>query len=400
MTAWVVEHLGLDVPMHFTAFHPDFKMLDIAADSAGDALARPEIALGNGVRYAYTGNVHDTEGGSTSCPSCGEVVVERDWYVARDVPPDRRRTLPGVRRADPRTLRRAARHVGRASRARAPRDVRGRTIAVTADDESGRLPSRDRFYPDDPDVLARRSTTLLDARARGEVPAPEGVHPAARRLRVLGPDRRDGLRDARAIRTRARHARRAARPRALRAGSRAGGVVRRRVRARRSATCRSTPSAACRGVRAPGCLDRRRCARARAQPRGPPAVPPAGARRRFALVPLVVGHAEPEIVAAVLDLLWGGPETRDRREQRPEPLPRSRHRDGARHAHRVADPERHAARRSPPTTPAARHPIRGLLVAGARRGLTRRLLDLRNSGDTAGPRDRVVGYGAFALEAA
>jgi pyruvate formate lyase activating enzyme len=39
------------------------------------------IALGNGLRYAYTGNVHDTEGGSTRCPSCDDVVVERDWYV-------------------------------------------------------------------------------------------------------------------------------------------------------------------------------------------------------------------------------------------------------------------------------------------------------------------------------
>ena len=81
MTAWVVEHLGVDVPMHFTAFHPDFRMLDTPPTPPATLSRARAIASGNGLRYAYTGNVHDTEGGSTSCPSCGEVVVERDWYV-------------------------------------------------------------------------------------------------------------------------------------------------------------------------------------------------------------------------------------------------------------------------------------------------------------------------------
>ncbi len=80
MTAWVVEHLGPDVPMHFTAFHPDWKMREhVATPAATLAMAR-RVAMANGVRYAYTGNVHDPAGASTFCPGCGELLVERDWY--------------------------------------------------------------------------------------------------------------------------------------------------------------------------------------------------------------------------------------------------------------------------------------------------------------------------------
>ena len=84
MTSWVVEHLGPDVPMHFTAFHPDFKMLD-RPPTPPETLSRARrIALGNGVRHAYTGNVHDGEGQSTYCHQCGERVIQRDWYRLGD----------------------------------------------------------------------------------------------------------------------------------------------------------------------------------------------------------------------------------------------------------------------------------------------------------------------------
>jgi pyruvate formate lyase activating enzyme len=81
MTRWVVERLGPDVPMHFSAFHPDYKMTD-ALPTPPSTLSRARtIARANGVRYAYTGNVHDPEGGSTYCDACGTQLIERDRYT-------------------------------------------------------------------------------------------------------------------------------------------------------------------------------------------------------------------------------------------------------------------------------------------------------------------------------
>ena len=80
MTQWVVEHLGPDVPMHFSAFHPDWKMLDTPATPLETLLTARRIALKNGVRYAYVGNVHNKDGDSTWCHSCGALLIGRDWY--------------------------------------------------------------------------------------------------------------------------------------------------------------------------------------------------------------------------------------------------------------------------------------------------------------------------------
>ena len=84
MTAWVVEKLGPDVPMHFSAFHPDWKMLDVPATPKKTLIRAREIAINNGVRYAYTGNVHNQAGDSTWCHQCGELLIGRDWYVLSD----------------------------------------------------------------------------------------------------------------------------------------------------------------------------------------------------------------------------------------------------------------------------------------------------------------------------
>jgi len=81
MTQWVVKELGPDVPMHFTAFHPDWKMMDVPPTPFGTLTRAREIAINNGVRYAYTGNVHDEKGESTYCHQCGEKLIGRDWYV-------------------------------------------------------------------------------------------------------------------------------------------------------------------------------------------------------------------------------------------------------------------------------------------------------------------------------
>jgi pyruvate formate lyase activating enzyme len=81
MTTWIADRLGPDVPIHFTAFHPDWRMRDVSP-TPPDTLSRARrIAQANGLRYAYTGNVHDQDGGSTWCPGCGACVIERDWYT-------------------------------------------------------------------------------------------------------------------------------------------------------------------------------------------------------------------------------------------------------------------------------------------------------------------------------
>ena len=81
MTRWVVEELGPDVPMHFTAFHPDYRMLDVPPTPKETLQRARRIAMQNGVRYAYTGNVVDGEGGTTFCHQCGAALIQRLGYT-------------------------------------------------------------------------------------------------------------------------------------------------------------------------------------------------------------------------------------------------------------------------------------------------------------------------------
>ena len=80
LSAWFAENLGPDVPLHFSAFHPDFMMLETPRTPPQTLTRARNIARSHGLRYVYTGNVHDREGDATFCPSCGAVVIQRDWY--------------------------------------------------------------------------------------------------------------------------------------------------------------------------------------------------------------------------------------------------------------------------------------------------------------------------------
>jgi pyruvate formate lyase activating enzyme len=77
---WFAANLGPDVPWHFTAFHPDFKMLDKPRTPPAILARAREIARAKGLKHVYTGNIHDRAGGSTWCPACGALLIERDWY--------------------------------------------------------------------------------------------------------------------------------------------------------------------------------------------------------------------------------------------------------------------------------------------------------------------------------
>ncbi len=81
---WIMDNLGPDVPVHFTAFHPDWKMLDIPPTPPSTLIRAREIAIAHGLHYAFTGNVHNTNGDSTYCHQCGNCLIQRDWYQILD----------------------------------------------------------------------------------------------------------------------------------------------------------------------------------------------------------------------------------------------------------------------------------------------------------------------------
>jgi pyruvate formate lyase activating enzyme len=81
MCRWIAENLGPDVPIHFSAFHPDYRMRDKPNTPPATLARARQIALAHGLRYAYVGNVHDIGRQSTSCHVCGERLIERDWHL-------------------------------------------------------------------------------------------------------------------------------------------------------------------------------------------------------------------------------------------------------------------------------------------------------------------------------
>ena len=80
MCAWLHREIGPDVPLHFSAFHPDYKVLDVPATPKATLVRARDIALRAGLRYVYTGNVHDRTGGTTFCPGCAKPLIVRDWH--------------------------------------------------------------------------------------------------------------------------------------------------------------------------------------------------------------------------------------------------------------------------------------------------------------------------------
>ncbi|MEO8120411.1 MAG: AmmeMemoRadiSam system radical SAM enzyme, partial [Rhodoferax sp.] len=80
MSQWILKKLGTDVPLHFSAFHPDHKMRDVPATPPATLVRARNIALKAGLHYVYTGNVHHIEGDTTYCPGCQAPLIVRDWY--------------------------------------------------------------------------------------------------------------------------------------------------------------------------------------------------------------------------------------------------------------------------------------------------------------------------------
>jgi pyruvate formate lyase activating enzyme len=80
LSDWYLTNLGPNVPLHFTAFHPDFKMLDVRPTPPETLVRARQQARKAGLHHVYVGNVHDVRNSSTYCDSCGELLIERDWF--------------------------------------------------------------------------------------------------------------------------------------------------------------------------------------------------------------------------------------------------------------------------------------------------------------------------------
>lgn len=77
---WIIQNIGDQVPLHFTAFHPDFKMINKNPTSHSTLVRAKQIAIAAGIKFCYVGNVHDSVNQSTYCPDCGCLLIKRDWH--------------------------------------------------------------------------------------------------------------------------------------------------------------------------------------------------------------------------------------------------------------------------------------------------------------------------------
>jgi len=78
---WILNNLGDSVPLHFTAFHPDFKMRDKERTPERTLTRARKIAMSSGIKYCYVGNIHHTDGQTTYCPNCKEKLIKRNWHT-------------------------------------------------------------------------------------------------------------------------------------------------------------------------------------------------------------------------------------------------------------------------------------------------------------------------------
>jgi len=118
LAKWVHAELGADVPLHFTAFHPDWKLDQLPPTPAATLTRARRIARDAGLRHVYTGNVHDSDGGTTFCAHCQAPLIVRDWYEVRRYALDAKGCCPGCGCALAGRFGPALGHAGRAFGAR------------------------------------------------------------------------------------------------------------------------------------------------------------------------------------------------------------------------------------------------------------------------------------------
>ena len=398
MTRWIVEHLGPDVPLHFTAFHPDFKMLDVAPT--------PPATLTRARR---------DRAAPTACATRTPATCTTPTAAARRAPAAARCSSSATGTASAATTSPTTAAAGRAAR-RLP----GRFDGPAGTWGARRLPVRIGGGMTSPTCeCARRRSPAASTRARPRARATRSTR-SSRRALAPGVRARDRVARRRSSSRTPATCTRARSPRARTHDShRRATTVRRVVAARARAPRRRSTASPCRAptsLRTPlgdVPIDADAARPGRRAARASPSTTRAHAGEHSLEVHLpflqrtlrrVHGAAarrrrrdRRDDVAAVLDAVWGGPETlivvsTDLSHYEPHDAATA-HDD----AHRRRRSSRAGSTRSAPvTTRAARSRCAGCCVAAPRHGLRPELLDRRTSGDTAGPRDRVVGYAAFA----
>ncbi len=120
MSDWILEAVGDEVPLHFSAFHPDFRMLDRPRTPHETLIAARDVAMKAGLKYVYVGNVDDAARQSTFCPNCKKLLIERNWYEIGEYALDRGQ-MPSLRHAHRWCVCHTSRQLGRK---RQPVDMR------------------------------------------------------------------------------------------------------------------------------------------------------------------------------------------------------------------------------------------------------------------------------------
>ncbi len=421
MTVWIREHLGPDVPLHFTAFHPDFKMMDKERTPPATLVRAYEIAKRNGLNHVYTGNVHDERHGSTYCVGCGTRLIGRDWHKITGWALDEAgrclacgTALPGRFEGPPGDWGRRRQRVMIGDEAepvqatrdvvrrKAPKPAKGATRMAPISTEQGSAPAAGgikppevagHFYPADPGELRSQVDQAIQTAFSSSVRPKAMIVPHAgygysapiaatgyrsilpnrsqiRRVVLLGPPHRMPVEGV-------------ALPAYDSFATPLGNV---RIDREAINTLLDLPFVKVQNEPFAGehCLE----------------VQLPFIQRVLgdvAVVPMLVGRSQPEQIATVIDRLWGGPETLILVSS---DLSHYENDESARkldaHATNAIEMLRPDLLERPHAC--GRHAIRGLLVSARSRMMRATALDVRNSSQTIGTPDRVVGYGTYLFE--
>lgn len=412
---WIIKNLGPDVPLHFSAFHPDYKMRDKSHTPPATLKRARSIAMDKGIRHVYTGNIHDPEGGTTYCHECKTPLIIRDWHKIQKWSVDDegrckkcQTEIAGVFDGPPGDWgrKRVPIRIGTKEIKIAP-SISKRTDASEAQKKRRFEPSKNTnykimepqvagtFYPENPQILANAVDQLIQS-----APAPR-MTPKA----LIAPHAGyvySGQLAARAYNS---------------LGQKVSSI-------RRVVLFGPPHRKAVNGIAVPS-------HQMLSTPLGPVPIDLTAIEKlkeldfvheddspfenehglevhlpflqrtmeNFEVIPALIGQTTPEQAAQALEAVWGGDETLIVISS---DLSHYYNYDQAQKLDQAATAAIESLRvdKLHDEQACGRHAVKGLMVEAAKKNLRATNIDLRNSGDTQGGKDKVVGYGAYVFEPA